>query len=159
MRANVDHNHVLHEHVIIMAINTVSVPRVADSERATVDALGYADGIVRVTANFGYMETPNVPHVLRLLDPSRTEGRFAVDGASYFLSSIELVVGCRADDVPMAQVPVYRHVPRHRGRRRAIRPTTGSHGDHGFANRGVVRLHPPLLYPRPNLLVAALNRW
>ena len=94
MRANVDHNHVLHEHVIIMAINTVSVPRVADSERANVDALGYADdGIVHVTANFGYMETPNVPHVLRLLDPSQTEGRIAVDGASYFLSSIELVVG------------------------------------------------------------------
>ena len=83
MRANVDHNHVLHEHVIIMAINTLSVPRVADSERANVDALGYADdGIVHVTANFGYMETPNVPHVLRLLDPSQTEGRIAVDGAT-----------------------------------------------------------------------------
>jgi KUP system potassium uptake protein len=94
MRANVDHNHVLHEHVIIMAINTLSVPRVADTERANVDALGYADdGIVHVTANFGYMETPNVPHVLRLLDPSQTEGRIAVDGANYFLSNIELVMG------------------------------------------------------------------
>ena len=94
MRANVDHNHVLHEQVIIIAINTVSVPRVADSERANVDALGYADdGIVHVTANFGYMETPNVPHVLRLLDPSQTEGRIAVDGANYFLSNIELVMG------------------------------------------------------------------
>jgi KUP system potassium uptake protein len=94
MRANVDNNHVLHEQVIIIAINTVSVPRVADSERASVDALGSAnDGIVHVTANFGYMETPDVPHVLRLLDPSQTEGRIAVDGASYFLSSIELVVG------------------------------------------------------------------
>ena len=94
MRANVDHNDVLHEQVIIMAINTVSVPRVADSERANVDALGYADdGIVHVTANFGYMETPNVPHVLRLLDPSQTEGRIAVDGANYFLSNIELVMG------------------------------------------------------------------
>jgi KUP system potassium uptake protein len=94
MRGNVDHNHVLHEQVIIVSINTVSVPRVADSERANVDALGCAnDGIVHVTANFGYMETPNVPHVLRLLDPGQTEGRIAVDSASYFLSSIELVVG------------------------------------------------------------------
>jgi KUP system potassium uptake protein len=94
MRANVDHNHVLHEQVIIVAINIVSVPRVADSERANVDALGCTnDGIVHVTANFGYMETPNVPHVLQLLDPSRTEGPIAVDDASYFLSSIELVVG------------------------------------------------------------------
>jgi KUP system potassium uptake protein len=39
------------------------------------------------------METPNVPDVLQLLDPSQTEGPIAVDGASYFLSSIELVVG------------------------------------------------------------------
>jgi KUP system potassium uptake protein len=94
MRANVDHNHVLHEQVIIVAINIVSVPRVADSERANVDALGCTnDGIVHVTANFGYMETPNVPHVLQLLDPSQTEGPIAVDDASYFLSSIELVVG------------------------------------------------------------------
>ena len=35
MWANVDHNHVLHEQVIIMAINTVSVPRVADSDART----------------------------------------------------------------------------------------------------------------------------
>jgi K+ transporter len=117
------------------------VPRVADTERANVDALGYADdGIVHVTANFGYMETPNVPHVLRLLDPSQTEGRIAVDGANYFLSNIELVMGTAADDVPVAQVPVHRHVPYHRRRRRAFRPTAGSHGDHGFANRGVARL-------------------
>ena len=34
MRANVEHNHVLHEHVIIVTINTLSVPRVADTERA-----------------------------------------------------------------------------------------------------------------------------
>jgi KUP system potassium uptake protein len=94
MRANVDHNHVLHEHVIIVAINIVSVPRVADPERVNVDALGHAnDGIVHVTADFGYMETPNVPYVLQLLDPGQTEGRIAIDGASYFLSSIELVVG------------------------------------------------------------------
>jgi KUP system potassium uptake protein len=94
MRANVDHNHVLHQQVIIIAVNTVSVPRVAASERTTVDALGSAnDGIIHVTANYGYMETPNVPHLLRLLDPSHTEGRIALDDASYFLSSIELVVG------------------------------------------------------------------
>jgi KUP system potassium uptake protein len=93
MRANVDRNHVLHQQVIIVAVNTVSVPRVAESERTNVDALGSVnDGIIHVTANFGYMETPNVPHVLRMLDPNQTEGRIDVDDASYFLSSIELVV-------------------------------------------------------------------
>jgi len=40
MRANVEHNHVLHEHVVIMAIDTLPVPRVPDSDRTEVDALG-----------------------------------------------------------------------------------------------------------------------
>lgn len=94
MRANVEHNHVLHEQVVIMAIDTLPVPRVPDAERTDVDALGYArDGIIHVTAHFGYMETPNVLAALRLLEPSQTEGEIAVDGASYFLSKLELIKG------------------------------------------------------------------
>ena len=59
MRANVEHNHVLHEHVVIVSIETEPVPRVPDAERMDVDDLGYADdGIIHVTARFGYMETP-----------------------------------------------------------------------------------------------------
>jgi KUP system potassium uptake protein len=94
MRANVRHNHALHEHVVIVAIDTVPVPRVPDSERTEVDPLGLAkDGIFHVTAHFGYMETPNVPGALRLLDPTQTEGPIAIDDASYFLSQLELTKG------------------------------------------------------------------
>jgi KUP system potassium uptake protein len=94
MRANVEHNHVLHEHVVIMAIDTMPVPRVPDSERTEVDALGYAeDGLIHLTARFGYMEKPNILGVLRLLDPTQTEGTIAVDDASYFLSKLELTKG------------------------------------------------------------------
>ena len=77
-----------------MSIETLPVPRVADDERIVIDPLGYAgDGIIHVTANFGYMETPNVPNALRLLDPARTEGRIDVDNASYYLSKLELQKG------------------------------------------------------------------
>jgi KUP system potassium uptake protein len=94
LRANVTHNHVLHDHVVIVTIDTLSIPRVADSERIEIDSLGDAhDGIIHVTARFGYMEKPDVPHVLRLLDPARTEGLIAIDDASYFLSKIELTKG------------------------------------------------------------------
>ncbi|MDT7731387.1 MAG: system potassium uptake protein [Mycobacterium sp.] len=94
LRANVRHNHVLHDHVVIVTIDTLSIPRVADSERIEIDPLGDAhDGIIHVTARFGYMEKPDVPHVLRLLDPARTEGLLAIDDASYFLSKIELTKG------------------------------------------------------------------
>ncbi len=94
MRANCEHNHVLHEHVIIMAIDTLPVPRVPESERTEIDDLGYGDdGIIHLTAHFGYMEAPDVLGVLRLLDPSQTEGQIDVDDASYFLSDLELTMG------------------------------------------------------------------
>jgi KUP system potassium uptake protein len=94
MRANVEHNHVRHDQCVIMAVETLPVPRVPDSERVTVDPRGYAkDGIIHVTANFGYMEAPNIAGALRLLDPEQTEGAIAIDGASYFLSKLELARG------------------------------------------------------------------
>ena len=80
--------------MVIVALDTLPVPRVPDSERTEVDALGFAkDGIIHVTAHFGYMETPNVPAALRLLDPTQTEGPIAIDDASYFLSKLELTKG------------------------------------------------------------------
>jgi KUP system potassium uptake protein len=94
MRANVEHNHVRHEHVVVLAIETVPVPRIPASERMEVDALGYAeDGIVHVTARFGYMEPPHVCEALRLLDPAQTEGQITIDDASYFLSKLEVTMG------------------------------------------------------------------
>ena len=94
MRANVEHNHVRHEHVIILSIDTVPVPRVPDAERLAVDALGLErDGIVHVTASIGYMETPDIAAILRLLDSEQTEGQIAVDEASYFLSKLDLTRG------------------------------------------------------------------
>ncbi|XUL92648.1 KUP/HAK/KT family potassium transporter [Streptomyces galilaeus] len=91
MRANVERNHVRHEQVVILSIETEPVPRVPADRRIVVDGLGYADdGIVHATARFGYMETPDVPGTLRLLDPADTEGPLLLDEASYFLSTIEL---------------------------------------------------------------------
>ncbi|WP_416959279.1 potassium transporter Kup [Streptomyces sp. Agncl-13] len=91
MRANVERNHVRHEQVVILSIETEPVPRVPAGQRIVVDGLGYADdGIVHVTARFGYMETPDVPGTLAMLDPADTEGPLLLDQASYFLSTIEL---------------------------------------------------------------------
>ncbi|MFD8227588.1 potassium transporter Kup [Streptomyces massasporeus] len=91
LRANVEHNHVRHEQVVIMSIVTEPVPRVPARDRTTVDDLGYADdGIIHVTARYGYMEKPDVPGTLALLDPAETEGPLHLDQASYFLSKIEL---------------------------------------------------------------------
>jgi KUP system potassium uptake protein len=94
LRANVEHNHVRHQHVVIMSLQTEPVPRVPAEERIVVDDLGYADdGILHVIAKFGYLETPNVPSALRMLDPELTEGPLQLEQASYFLSKIQLRAG------------------------------------------------------------------
>ncbi len=97
MRANVEHNQILHEQVVILSIETRPVPSVAADERFAVDDLGYSDdGISHLTARFGYMEQPDVPAALR----QAAEGSLALpvdaEEASYFLSTIEL----RAGDAP-----------------------------------------------------------
>jgi KUP system potassium uptake protein len=94
LRTNVEHNQVLHEQVVIVTIVTLPIPRAHDSDRVEVDPLGRTDdGIIHVTARFGYMETPDVPRTLRVLEPTKTEGSISSDDASYFLSKIDLVKG------------------------------------------------------------------
>jgi KUP system potassium uptake protein len=94
MRATVEHNHALHEHVVIMSVETLPVPRVAAPKRVTLDGLGHADdGITHVTARFGYLERQDVPAVLRMCAALGLEGALDVDDASYFLSTIELRAG------------------------------------------------------------------
>lgn len=101
MRANVDHNHVLHEHVVIVSVATEPVPRVAHEERLVVDDLGYGDdGIIHVIVRTGYMENVDIPAALATLDPEVTEGRLQLDQASYFLSKIELRRGTERTMVP-----------------------------------------------------------
>jgi KUP system potassium uptake protein len=74
LRANVEHNQILHQHVVILAIATMPVPHVPAAERITVDELGYKDDrIVHVTARFGYMDQQDVP--ARPLHHARAPGR------------------------------------------------------------------------------------
>ena len=92
LRRNVEHNHVLHDQVIILAIETLPVPHVADADRLEVDDLGYkGDRINHVTARFGYADSPAVPSLLPLLHAEGKE-KEALNGddVSYFLSTIEL---------------------------------------------------------------------
>jgi len=94
MRANVEHNEVLHEHVIILAIETLPVPHVADAGRLETDDLGYKDDrIYHITARFGYMDTPSVPSLLPLIRQAGPEGPLGSGAISYFLSTIELHSG------------------------------------------------------------------
>jgi KUP system potassium uptake protein len=94
LRANVEHNQVLHEHVLILAIETMPVPHVPATGRITADDLGYKDDrIIHVTARFGYMDQTNVPGLLPLIREADIESPLDDDRLSYFLSRIEIVQG------------------------------------------------------------------
>jgi KUP system potassium uptake protein len=94
MRANVEHNRVLHERVVIVAIETVPVPTVRSEDLAVVDDLGYRDdGITHVTISIGYMQQADVPGVLAALPDESLESPIDIGNASYFLSTIDLGVG------------------------------------------------------------------
>ena len=94
MRANVEHNEILHEHVIILSVETMPAPHVPEAERLQIDDLGYKDdGIIHVTARFGYMDQTHVPGLLPLIRDAGVEGAAPDGRLSYFVSRIELVPG------------------------------------------------------------------
>lgn len=94
LRANAEFNRVVHEHVVIVSIHSENVPHVPRSERLSVDPLGSdQDGIVYLSARFGFNDVQNIPSVLRdafLLTP---ELEVDPDTALYFLSRITVERG------------------------------------------------------------------
>jgi KUP system potassium uptake protein len=92
LRANVEHNHVLHRAVVIVSIETQAVPHVHASKRVTVDDLGYRDdGITNLTVRFGYHDRQDVAGAVARAAGEGTERALDVERASYFLSRITIV--------------------------------------------------------------------
>ena len=92
MRAGVEHVHALHEHVVVLSIETRPIPHVPHEERLKISDLGFRDdGISHVTAFFGFQDVPNVTDVLRQAEAAGLECPLEVAEASYFLSRIELL--------------------------------------------------------------------
>jgi KUP system potassium uptake protein len=93
-RQNVEHNHVLHQHVVILSVVTAEAAYVAEADRIRVDPLGWSDdGIVHVSATYGYMESPDVPAVLEAARRRSRELTAEPEETTYFVSLIQLRVG------------------------------------------------------------------
>ncbi len=58
------HNKTLHERVVLLSIVSEKRPEVPDRER--IELTNLEQGFFRVVAHFGFMETPQIRHVLRL---------------------------------------------------------------------------------------------
>ena len=64
---NLKHNKILHERIIMLQVDTIEVPRVADANRVEVERLG--KGFHTVIAHYGFTEQPDVPAALRACRP------------------------------------------------------------------------------------------
>jgi KUP system potassium uptake protein len=89
--ANLRHNNVLHDQVVIVSVVTESVPRTLPARRA--EAVDHGGGVSHVVLHYGFAEEPNIPSGL-------TQGaarRLAVDvgRATYFLGSESLLISPR----------------------------------------------------------------
>ncbi len=89
---NLKHNQVLHETNVILTVKFHEVPWIPFAERVQVEPL--ARGFWRVTVNYGFKNTPDIPQALTLC---RTHGLEVEEfTTSYFLSR-ETVVPTRGD--------------------------------------------------------------
>ena len=87
------HYKVLHEHNVILTIETADTPRVHPAERVRIEPVG--ETFARVTLRFGFMETPNVPRALAI---ARKLGwQFDIMSTSFFLSRRSLKPAVRSD--------------------------------------------------------------
>ena len=99
------HNKVLHERVLLVSVKTADVPETSASERVHVFPLG--QGFWRVVATYGFMQSPNVPQVLQVVDQMGI--RCKPMETSYFLGRERLIPSPTRPDEAFA-LPRWRKV-------------------------------------------------
>lgn len=89
---NIKHNKVLHERVILLTIVTEETPHVPEKERVLISPRG--QGIYRLYVRYGFMESPDVPAVLK---NTKLDGKdINPDQCSFFLGREKVL----ASDAP-----------------------------------------------------------
>lgn len=91
LRHNLQHNHVMHEKVVILVVETAEVPRVPESHRAEIEEIGA--GVWRVVLTYGYMGDPHVPRALSKIKLGGID--FGGEDVSYFLGNETLIAAGR----------------------------------------------------------------
>jgi KUP system potassium uptake protein len=94
---NIKFNRVVHERVVLLTVVNREQPRIAPSKRMTVTPV--CEGIVRVVAQVGFMEKPNITEILREAEAHGVP--YAPESTTFFLSREELLPGQRSDLSPL----------------------------------------------------------
>jgi KUP system potassium uptake protein len=101
---NIKFNRVMHEHVVLLTVVTREQPRIPAAKRLTVTPV--CEGIVRVVAQVGFMEKPNITEILR--DAEAHGVPYEPEQTTYFLSREELLPGRRSDLSPLRRAAFMR---------------------------------------------------
>lgn len=84
-------NKVLHETVVLLSVVTAEVPSVPEAERMEVRELGCGNGVWRVIARYGYMESPDVT---ALMERVREAGvPVKLNEATYYFNREMIITG------------------------------------------------------------------
>jgi KUP system potassium uptake protein len=84
---NVEHNHVVHQQVVLLTVETMGVPQVAERDRLRITR--HRLGFVGITARYGYQDEPDVPAALRLANAQGLE--IDLDRTSYYVNHVSLI--------------------------------------------------------------------
>jgi KUP system potassium uptake protein len=84
---NTDHNGIVHEHVVLLKVQTVGVPHVEDDARIVIERLRL--GFVAVTARYGYQDEPDVAAALALASTKGLD--IDLDDASYYVDHVTVL--------------------------------------------------------------------
>jgi KUP system potassium uptake protein len=92
LRAEVQHNHTLHDRVIIVSVDTISIPHTEQAYNLTVERLGTGTHkVFHVTTRVGYRDKLDVPKILMMCrKQGLLERNLDLEHASYFLSRIAI---------------------------------------------------------------------
>ena len=82
------HSRVLHEQVVALTLLPADVPRVDETLGVEVKSLG--QGFFRVEAQYGFLQTPDVPRILQIC--AQKEPRLSANEPSYYLGRDTLIV-------------------------------------------------------------------
>jgi KUP system potassium uptake protein len=93
LRAEVEHNHALHDAVLIVSVDSIGLPHVDREDRFATEWLGHGlFKVLHVSIRTGYRDRADIPKALAL---ARKEGHLArnvdLEHASYFISRMTII--------------------------------------------------------------------
>ncbi len=102
MTHNLKHNHVLHEKIAILKVETLETPRLSDETRLEITPI--SENVNRIIVKYGFMESPNIPKALTLC---RKQGmKFDIMATSFFLGHRTLIAS-KNSGMPLWQDYLY----------------------------------------------------